>query len=149
MVITDIEIESDEVLLFDENYVTWGTLNLTAEGQEPNLEDAVVYLYVVDELSFEFNSAELYDKESSSISQLRSDNQMVSNVKMQFAYFVNGKQKILEVESLEVIMEVKMQLSLFTELFLIFLLFCALSYFVAKERSSKITRGIINLYETL
>ncbi len=44
MVITDIEIESDEVLLFDENYVTWGTLNLTAEGQKPNLEDAVVYL---------------------------------------------------------------------------------------------------------
>ena len=62
---------------------------------------------------------------------------------------MNGKQKILDVESLEVIMEVKMQFSLFTELFLIFLLFCALSYFVAKERSSKITRGIINLYETL
>ena len=82
MFITDIEIESDETLLFDENYVTWGTLNLTAEGQEPNLEDAVVYLYVVDELSFEFNSAELYAKEASSISQLRSNNQMVSNVKM-------------------------------------------------------------------
>ena len=68
---------------------------------------------------------------------------------MQFAYFVNGKEKISQVEILEVYMTYKMQLTLFTELFLIFLVFCALSYFVAKERSSKITRGIINLYETL
>ena len=62
-----MEIESDQTLLFDSQYVTWGSLNLTAEGQEPTLEDAVVYLYVVDELSFGFYSAELYDKEASSI----------------------------------------------------------------------------------
>ena len=74
---------------------------------------------------------------------------MVSNVKMQFAYFVNGKQKILEVEALELYMEFRIQLTLLVEMFLIYLGFCILSYFVAKERSSKITRGIINLYETL
>ena len=62
-----MEIESDTTLLFDSQYVTWGSLNLTAEGQKPTLEDAVVYLYVVDELSFGFYSAELYDKEASSI----------------------------------------------------------------------------------
>ena len=67
MEITDIEIESDKGLLFDSNYVTWGSLNLTAEGQEPSLEDAVVYLYVVDELSFDFNRAELYGTQTDSV----------------------------------------------------------------------------------
>lgn len=67
MEITDIEIESDKGLLFDSNYVTWGSLNLTTEGQEPSLEDAVVYLYVVDELSFDFNRAKLYDTQTDSI----------------------------------------------------------------------------------
>ena len=62
-----MEIESDTSLLFDSQYVTWGSLNLTAEGQKPTLEDAVVYLYVVDELSFGFYGAELYDKEAFSI----------------------------------------------------------------------------------
>ena len=66
-----------------------------------------------------------------------------------YAYFVDGKESQATFEDNESYMQAIVTKKLNIAVVGISLCFCLLAIFFAKNRSSKMTRGIITLYETL
>ena len=159
-----MEIEADKALLFSKDeFIVWGELELEYVDPTLNMEEqelscdnliedgeGLTYLYVVNDVEFNFPEVSLSMEPHDSIESLEAASRENSITRIaKFAYFSEGK-KVIDcgkdtIEGLKV--EITAVLLVWYSI--IAIVFIILGTLAAKDRSKKITGGIVSLYETL
>ena len=152
-VVTDKFLDAqdpEEMAAFQE----WVELEWPTIAENPGaVEDWTrpTYLYVIEDIKVEFDQIRLYDPANGydSIEKMQEGRRGVGSSDMKFGYFFDGTEALERGLAKEAQLKYIVLSKVSIPIIIVTICFMICGIYQIKDRSEKITRGIITLYETL